>query len=642
MSKDFIVKGCASKQRIKLACDRCREKKRKCDGGKPICEACLNHDIHECKYSYGTDKRRPYKKTYVDSLLKHIKYLETKLENNEQLMKTVGIPNSGLSYDKLNTAENILQSHTENKTFDLELDTDFINNNAKIDINDFIDSYGKFKITNGDYYRYYGPRSTISFISNNFFSINTIQVDNNTNNNNVIIQDLGIDMSTEHYLYDLYFAYQNSTLIFIWKELFYQQLNLPIYERDSNIISECLQYSIMAVGSIFDHKNTNKLQQGINYAKRARKLLTDEMSKPHISTVQTCGILSLFYIFMNDDALAWHFHGCAISTAYSLGLNIGDNAANSIFFSEEEMELRRITFWAIYVLERALNNILGRPTFLKSESIINMVPSEIGISEYEIWKNPHNDNSNSNNNNNDNNNNSGKISTKIYTRCFSVMTYTIELLIITSKPLDHLYLSFKPSNPSELQFIINKANVELLQFESTLPEYLRISSITSFKNRGLSSPGLFIFQLKFQHTLILLHRVFFIRSFKTLEDANEKKILPHKKICYDSAINICRLISLYEKGFDFKNFEFNTPDIICAAAIIFLYFIKNPKLLENDASENKVEVYNQATVKTTAIKSFKNMEYSLQKISETNYWAKRCLFALQQIVSDQDIAIWLL
>lgn len=270
------------------------------------------------------------------------------------------------------------QPNNENPT------KDNIDKLAKVDIKELIDCHGKFKtIQNSNSYRYFGPRSIVSFVADEMHSIDIAKLTNY--NLEIQLPELGTRKHVENHLYELYFAFQNSTLVFIWKELFYQQLNLPLSERNENFISESLQNATLAVGSIFDSNNINKFQNSINYAKRSRLILQDELNKPSISTVQTFGILSIFYIFLNEDSLAWNFHGSAISTAYSLGLNIGDDMVNnSGFFSNEEIELRRIAFWTIYILERALNNILGRPTFLKSESIINLVPSEIGIPEYQI------------------------------------------------------------------------------------------------------------------------------------------------------------------------------------------------------------------------------------------------------------------
>lgn len=594
------------KRRTRLACNRCRERKKKCDGIEPICQSCIDHGIKDCKYQYNLDKRRPYTRSYVESLKKHIKNLEKKLEKYEN------------NFNDSNHISSNTKSGDENNLND---------------INELIDCSGKFKAIDGYYHRYYGPRSAISIILNN----NTPLIDTNLllKKDKFDVLELESKPELENYLYELYFAFQNSTLVFVWKEMFFRQLKLPESERNSNFITKSLQYVMLAIGTLFDPNNKDmKFVISNQFARKARNLLESEICNPTISTVQTCGLLSLLYIYLNEDALSFYFNGAGISTSYSLGLNIGDQfVMNSDIISNEEIEQRRIVFWAMYLLERSINNIIGRPAFLKSDSMISMVPSEIGFPEYDIWENPNIKNNIYESSNILNNSNNIK---KMYTRCFSLVTYTIELWIITSKPLDHIYLCFKPSSPSDLEYIVNKANIELIQFENTFPEYLTLVSIFSFQNRDKISPGIFVFQLKYQYIKILLHKIFFIRTFELPQQFNDDQIYLHKKICFESAININKLVALYGKSFKFRNFEFCTPDIICTAAIVLLFFIRNPNLNGKETNVNE-----ENNIRSSSTKAFLKLNNSLVYISATNLWAKRCLCVIEQIKSDWEMSPFL-
>jgi hypothetical protein len=42
------LEGAKKRRRTVLACNTCREKKRKCDGVKPLCSACQRRGIEEC------------------------------------------------------------------------------------------------------------------------------------------------------------------------------------------------------------------------------------------------------------------------------------------------------------------------------------------------------------------------------------------------------------------------------------------------------------------------------------------------------------------------------------------------------------------------------------------------------------------
>ncbi|PIA19022.1 hypothetical protein COEREDRAFT_27174, partial [Coemansia reversa NRRL 1564] len=54
------------RQRISRACDRCRRKKVKCDGRRPICTHCEAIDA-SCTYMDTTKKRGP-SKGYIDAI----------------------------------------------------------------------------------------------------------------------------------------------------------------------------------------------------------------------------------------------------------------------------------------------------------------------------------------------------------------------------------------------------------------------------------------------------------------------------------------------------------------------------------------------------------------------------------------------
>ncbi|KAJ3082047.1 hypothetical protein HK102_001951 [Quaeritorhiza haematococci] len=73
----------AEKRKFNLACDRCRSKKRKCDGAKPICSNCrraIDRNVEgvTCVYVPTAKKRGP-KKGYRDALMEKLNTLESLL-----------------------------------------------------------------------------------------------------------------------------------------------------------------------------------------------------------------------------------------------------------------------------------------------------------------------------------------------------------------------------------------------------------------------------------------------------------------------------------------------------------------------------------------------------------------------------------
>ncbi|SCU82055.1 LAMI_0B08768g1_1 [Lachancea mirantina] len=602
--------GAPQLMRTKLACDTCRIKKRKCDGQKPICQRCLKDGHRSCNFSYNSDKRRPYSKNYVKQLEGHIKDLENELRKLREKSAPRSISAreakaSNVAVETRAVRRNETEGEHRESTSDYERDSSV---NDSIELNSLVDGHGKFKTENGTKY-FYGPRSTVSFLKG---EVPLMTMTENTDlstldrvgNSNVTCSD------HEIFLCELYFAYQNNSILFLSEKLFFEQLMLPCSLRDPTSLTDSLINAVLALGCNFNSSDTNNRRQAANYAARSRQLLQEEFEKPTIITVQSCGVLALFYISNDQDRLAWHFCAAAVSCAYSLGLNVDEKFKGAAVVSEKEAEQRRMAFWTTYLLERTLNNMVGRPTLLKTGSIICLVPSGTEMSDYEQWSNP---------------NKNGKTSVNLYTRAFSLIGYTIELFIISAKPLDHIYLSFKPSAPSELQLIVNKADIELSQFESSSPEFLRLHFVLAPENRAQVSPGLFLFQMRYHNIRILLHRVFFLRNLE--QEYADRKALFHKTICFESAMATSRLISRYGEEFGLENLDVCAADLICTAAIIFLHLRKHPQLEEWTAEGNS-KVRNAQNL---CSRKYSKLKLALQSMSTTNLWSTKSLSVLNRL-----------
>ena len=80
----MIRVGSSTNSRIAQACDRCRSKKIRCDGIRPICTQCANVGF-ECKTS---DKlsRRAFPRGYTESLEDRVRGLEAEVRELKQLL----------------------------------------------------------------------------------------------------------------------------------------------------------------------------------------------------------------------------------------------------------------------------------------------------------------------------------------------------------------------------------------------------------------------------------------------------------------------------------------------------------------------------------------------------------------------------
>ena len=86
------------RRRIARACDMCRKKKIKCDGGMPACKNCINYKT-ECIFTQVEKKRNPPKGA------KYIEGLENRLGRMESLLKLSGLLGSDDEQTDLATLE---------------------------------------------------------------------------------------------------------------------------------------------------------------------------------------------------------------------------------------------------------------------------------------------------------------------------------------------------------------------------------------------------------------------------------------------------------------------------------------------------------------------------------------------------------
>ncbi|KAF9894829.1 hypothetical protein FE257_004450 [Aspergillus nanangensis] len=87
-------RGISKRLRTALACSRCRQKKRKCDGAKPVCGGCRKRGISQCQWDENRDSKQPSHQ-YVESLKSQIRSLEGQLNNSLLARPAHPVGNSG-------------------------------------------------------------------------------------------------------------------------------------------------------------------------------------------------------------------------------------------------------------------------------------------------------------------------------------------------------------------------------------------------------------------------------------------------------------------------------------------------------------------------------------------------------------------
>ncbi|VUC22993.1 unnamed protein product [Clonostachys rosea] len=108
------------RRRTALACEECRDRKRKCDGVKPICGACKNRSTAQCIWKQERNSKGWWSNSYVQELKNRIR----ELEDTQSMMNiTVDLVDSAISPSEGEFGPNVaLAPHTEGSPASQDVD----------------------------------------------------------------------------------------------------------------------------------------------------------------------------------------------------------------------------------------------------------------------------------------------------------------------------------------------------------------------------------------------------------------------------------------------------------------------------------------------------------------------------------------
>lgn len=592
------------RKRVVLACDSCRKRKRKCDGVEPVCGQCLKVGAI-CCYNRKTDGRVPPSRAYLNAIRRKLEILENKVKRYEEILG-VNTESTAVSTDILHVVSgDEIDSRSPESLDETQAESE----------NDKFDKYTRLNLGEDGQMRSYGPRSAMSFPSQklDLFRIPgwKIRVDAYAD---AALQGKTFTISDElrDELLELFFTFQNSSVMFVSRTVFERHM-----DSHGSCFSLALLSAMLAIGARFsdrpetwDPKSQSPGTAGMAYADLAKFLLHYEEAAPNITTVQTCGLLCIFYIMTDQEVLAWNFSGMATKFAFVTGINMEYKSiggpANEI--SEEEDEVRRITWWACYVLEKLVSNCIGRPVSIKKYNITAGLPGNEYIEELGFFYNRHIAESKPE---------TAKLLADRSCRYLSLTQFMIELYMTCDEPLNQIYLAFRPQPQSETVKVIDVCDLELIEFERGLPIFLRFSQ----SRPSQQLPHVYSLHLRFHQVRILMHRVMFIRINKPVVSIDEED--RYQKTCRTSANAICKIIKEFDILYGWKYLDFVAPDSITAAAIVHMYLLRAP----------------YPDIVGTAQRNYALCVACLKSIVQRNLMARRFLRVLELLAEDWNVAV---
>lgn len=127
---------------------------------------------------------------------------------------------------------------------------------------------------------------------------------------------------------------------------------------------------------------SNPATAGEQYFAEAMRLL-EQIDRPSVTTVQALGIMGMREGSAGRDSQAYQLVGRCVRMALELGLHLSSLRQG---MSENEIEVRRITFWAVFNVETICAVNLGRLSQLPRSAADIETPSMSARSETKTWR----------------------------------------------------------------------------------------------------------------------------------------------------------------------------------------------------------------------------------------------------------------
>ncbi|KAF8706763.1 Transcription factor, partial [Rhizoctonia solani] len=366
-------------QKVSLACDFCRARKRKCDGVCPVCGHC-RLTKNTCTFNVHADKRKPPSKTYVSAL-------EARVRTLEALLQASALEIPPADFEIHHTAENepelSVRPDPANprpvKPLDPRADLERLPEESGATAAALAD-IGKLRLevekTEGEAntgeatnFTYFGATSS-RFLS----SIGDIQAGDPTD---ALPRDQGYTKcypdSNDEMTFKTYWEWQRIHFPIVDPETFYADYNAG--KRNSEFVSPMLLDIIYAVGENFGP--TRSIERSQTYLKRAEAAIMIEIGTPRIATIQSIVMMSMFQMGNGKIPVAWILNGMSVALSTRLGLHIDSSGlVAQRVMSQVTHQARKDSFWAVFVVDRLHSTIMGVHPLHSRRSISTHRPAD--------------------------------------------------------------------------------------------------------------------------------------------------------------------------------------------------------------------------------------------------------------------------
>ncbi|KAK4120006.1 hypothetical protein N657DRAFT_658724 [Parathielavia appendiculata] len=132
-------------------------------------------------------------------------------------------------------------------------------------------------------------------------------------------------------------------------------------------------FAVLTVGRLFEAENEqNRAYSAAQLLETTRTLLDPWSNEYELDNARALLLITMALNELNLKSAAWSWLGSTVRVAQDMGLYIEPGTASFI-----EAEMRRRTWWAIYILDRSLAVELGRPMLIDDSDCDVSLPAAI-------------------------------------------------------------------------------------------------------------------------------------------------------------------------------------------------------------------------------------------------------------------------
>ncbi|OJK00348.1 hypothetical protein ASPACDRAFT_1855924 [Aspergillus aculeatus ATCC 16872] len=586
------------------ACQECRRRRAKCDGHKPSCARCLNRGM-ECVFNTRDDSRGTAPKSLVMQLQARIQQLEQVL-----WLHSIDVDTS-IAQLKAGHLPSISPSHPQQQSREEEPVGALCAN-------------GPFGLSDKD-----GDEEEVRFFGSSSGRVELLQSTPLHSNSalaslpraslrsglNRFLQDPDlvppVDEELQEHLIALYFQWEQPWLQLVDEQLFRQSLR-----QEGRYCSPLLLHCILAMGARYserlevhstpDDPNT----AGESLLEVAEVLLHFDLRSPSITTIQSLGIMAIFYVAIGSDSKGWLRHGMAIRLALDMGLNLDFATLERTHrFSEVEIKLRKQIYWSLYCTDKLWASYTGRVcTMLDSQSSVELPLSGVAFDDSKP--------------------------TQILPMLLHSLSTHCQIL---EKILMKLYAPGKLPPGIQRTTVFDSCLLELKSWKYHLPVALQWKRAGGRCSSNPIMPHIFLLHMVYNTSIIILAKPFLSKPslFRTAAAAPENPTMPGipvaaaavadierkaSSLCVEASRDICLLGEQYRKAFGgFRQSPITAMHCTFSAA---LFLILNGH--HQDHEEPKIEPDARSKWIRSCLLTLR--ELGVSWTTATKYWhGLRCL-----------------